>query len=98
MTAPRCKCIVLPGTKTDRANHNTGSVCFHSNIFRRKTGTDQRIRIRGLKTPLFLYQGFGVSVMTEMELFKGGGFNADDMGLGKVCFYIWLLQNGCLLL
>ena len=62
-----------------------------------KTGSDQRIYIFGLKTPLFPYQGFGVFVMTEMELFQGGGYNADDMGLGKVCLYIRLLQYGCLL-
>ena len=36
--------------------------------------------------------------MTEMELFQGGGYNADDMGLGKVCLRACLLQYGGYLL
>lgn len=29
-------------------------------------------------------QAFGVFVMFEMDLFQRGGYNADNMGLGKV--------------
>lgn len=40
-----------------------------------------------------MYQAYGVFVVFEMELFQNGGYNADDMGLGKVslffCFF-WL--------
>jgi len=53
--------------------HNPGNI-----------GASERIHIPGLRTPLYLYQAFGVFVMFEMELFQGGGYNADDMGLGKV--------------
>lgn len=49
-----------------------------------KTTPKERIRIPGMKTPLFLYQAFGIFVMFEMEMYQKGGYNADDMGLGKV--------------
>ena len=89
----------VPITVTEHL-HEQGRWTNCSRLFlhdERRTGSDQVIRIRGLRTPLFPYQGFGVFVMTEMELFQGGGFNADDMGLGKVCLYMWLLHNGYLL-
>ena len=48
------------------------------------TNTKSRIRINGCKAKFYLYQAFGIFVMLEMEMFQGGGYNADDMGLGKV--------------
>lgn len=50
----------------------------------KQTGITETIGIRGLKTRLYLYQAFGVFVMFEMEMFQGGGWNADDIWLGKV--------------
>jgi hypothetical protein len=47
-------------------------------------GSDERIHISGLLTPLYLYQVFEVFVMFEMKLFQEEGYNADDMRLEKV--------------
>ena len=44
-----------------------------------------QITIKGCGASLYLYQAFGIFVMMEIEMFQGGGYNADDMGLGKVC-------------
>ena len=43
-----------------------------------------RIMIEGCRASLYLYQAFGIFVMLEMEMFQGGGYNANDMGLRKV--------------
>ena len=49
-----------------------------------KVGSAERIRIQGCTADLYLYQAVAIFVMMEMEMFQKGGFNADDMGLGKV--------------
>ena len=49
------------------------------------TDVNSKIRIKGCTVDFYLYQAFGIFVMFEMEMFQGGGYNADDMGLGKVC-------------
>ena len=50
--------------------------------------TGRTVTIPGMKTPLYLYQLFGVFVMFQMEMFLNGGYLADEMGLGKVCCYL----------
>lgn len=60
-----------------------------------KTTPNERITIPGLRTPLFLYQAFGVFVMLEMEAYQDGGYNADDMGLGKVRSLLGNYQVQC---
>ncbi|KAG4442008.1 hypothetical protein IFR05_002476 [Cadophora sp. M221] len=53
-----------------------------------KTSVDERVRIAGLKTPLYQYQAFGV--YWQMKNFRtiGGGFVADEMGLGKTLSFL----------
>lgn len=43
-----------------------------------------RVKIKGCSSKFYLYQGFGSFVMMEMEMFQNGGYNADEMGFGKV--------------
>lgn len=52
-----------------------------------KTSPSDLIHVPGMKTPLVPFQAFGVFVMLEMEKFLNGGYNADDMGMGKVEYW-----------
>ena len=46
--------------------------------------SDIRTKIHGMSTGFYPFQVFGIFVMFEMEMWQGGGYLADDMGLGKV--------------
>ncbi|KAL2069359.1 hypothetical protein VTL71DRAFT_15697 [Oculimacula yallundae] len=52
------------------------------------TEIENRIRIAGLRTPIYQYQALGVywQMITARQL--GGGFLADDMGLGKTLSFL----------
>ena len=50
-----------------------------------KFGPEQQIRIKSCSVNFYLYQAFGIFVMFEMDMFLGGNFNANDMGLEKMC-------------
>ena len=58
--------------------------CRFFRLDRNDLSADQKVRVPGLKTLLYRYQAFGAFVMLEMEVIQKGGWNADDMGLGKV--------------
>ena len=49
-----------------------------------KYTSKSRIRIKGCNVDFYLYQAFEIFVMFKMEMFQGGGYNADDMRLGRV--------------
>lgn len=44
------------------------------------------VKIPHLKTQPFMYQWIGAVALVLAEKYNGGAYNADDMGLGKVCF------------
>ena len=49
-----------------------------------KYTSESRIKIKSCNVDFYLYQAFGIFVMFEIEKFQGGGYNANNMGLGKV--------------
>lgn len=46
------------------------------------------IIIQGMQSKLYLYQAFRIFIIFEIKIFQGNGWNADDMGLGKVKTFI----------
>ncbi|PBP23663.1 SNF2 family protein [Diplocarpon rosae] len=52
------------------------------------TSIDERVQLAGLKTPLYLYQAFGVYWQMKTGRAVGGGFVADEMGLGKTLSFL----------
>ena len=49
-----------------------------------KAAAAQTVTIHGLKTGLYLHQIYGAFVIAQMEAFLDGGYQIDDIGLGKV--------------
>lgn len=63
-------------------------VQLHFIFFTDLSLVEQRMRIAGLKTPIYQYQVFGVYWQMITSRGIGGGFLADDMGLGKTLSYL----------
>ena len=51
----------------------------------KRDSENDRIRLKGMKINLRLYQAYAVYMLTLMENWQNNGCNASDMGLGKVC-------------
>lgn len=53
-----------------------------------RTSIDERVQLAGLKTPIYLYQAFGVYWQLKTSRAMGGGFVCDEMGLGKTLSFL----------
>lgn len=54
----------------------------------KKTGINERVKVAGLRNPLYQYQAFGVYWQMMSSRINGGGFVADEMGLGKTLSFL----------
>ncbi|KAJ5050732.1 uncharacterized protein L3040_002605 [Drepanopeziza brunnea f. sp. 'multigermtubi'] len=52
------------------------------------TSIDDRVILAGLKTPIYLYQAFGIYWQMKTSRALGGGFVCDEMGLGKTLSFL----------
>ncbi|KAI9047127.1 hypothetical protein LZ554_008581 [Drepanopeziza brunnea f. sp. 'monogermtubi'] len=52
------------------------------------TSIDERVILAGLKTPIYLYQAFGIYWQMKTSRALGGGFVCDEMGLGKTLSFL----------
>lgn len=62
--------------------------CSFFGIDPTQTGLDDTVPIFGLSTPLYQYQAFAVYWQMAKSRLFGGGFLADDPGLGKTLTYL----------